>query len=322
MYRFLVLALVFAGASAQAASFGFSANGTDSNGNPVGASVIFNILDAHDFTATLSDTEGSILDFQQLIEGLKFGFAGTGLLLVGSNGERVMISSNGAVTVLGTGSTDWGTGISGGDWLLCATCGGGQGADITGSDPSISGTFLSGNVTFTFTTASSLPTDGTDPFGNVSFMFLSGGDLVLIPAPVGTLFTPNRNQSTDGPQGYSANQQLGTNGQAIGGPFTPGTSGASGTMGSGGNSGTTGWGDSGTTASSNFSITNFSDPGTAGFGASGASGGNSGGPPSDPPINFSTMLDPPAVPEPATLPLTGAVLLGFAFCRKRSGGNR
>lgn len=135
MYRFLVLALVSAGASVQAASFGFNAAGTDSNANPVGASAIFSILDAHDFTATLSDTEGSILDFQQLIEGLKLGFSGAG------------------------------------------------------------------------------------------------------------------------------------------------------------------------------------GPGTA------DSGGNSG-PSSDPPINFSFALDPPAVPEPATWLLTGAVLLGFAFCRKRPGGNR
>lgn len=316
MCRFLVLALVAACASLQANSFGFKTAGTDSNGNPVGASVVFTILDAHDFTATLSDTAGSILEFQQLLEGLKFSFGGSGLLLVGSNGERLMIGSNGAVTVLGTGSTGWGTGASGGDWLLCASCDGSQGGDIVGSDASLNGMFLGGNVTFTFTTASSLPTDGTDPFGNVTFMF-ENGETVVVPAAVASVSPPRGNQGSNGSQGQGGNQGFADNGP--GAQFSPATGGASD---SGGNSGTTGASDPGTTGSNNIGSPNPGDPGTTDFGASGTPGGSRTDSLSDPLQNVSVTSNSLALPEPATLPLTGAVLLGLAFCRKRSGGDR
>lgn len=318
MNRFLVLALVAAGGSVQAASFGFNSVGTDTHGNPVGASVVFNVLDAHDFTATVRDTSGSILDLEQLIEGLKFSFSGTGLLLTGSDGERIMIGSDGRTTILGSGSTNWGTSSSGGAWLLCATCGNGQGADIAGSNPSISGTFLSGDVTFKFTTDSSLPSDGTDPFANVSFLFLNGADLVLVPAPAGSGATADRKQggaqgsggSSGGNQGSAANGS-GYAGSGGGGPFTPGTS---------GNSDTTGWSGSGPAGSTGTGGTDFGNSGSGGagsrdLGTSGAIGGNSD------PLSVSPRTFV-AVPEAATFPLAGVALLGLAFCRRRSRATR
>lgn len=312
MYRFLVLGLLTAGATLQATSFGFQTTGTDNNGNPVGASVIFKILDAHDFTATISDTTSSILDLQQLIEGLKFSFSGAGLLLVGSNGERIMIGPNGAMRVLGAGATDWGAGLSGSDSVLCAICGDGQGADIAGADPSLAGTFLSGNVSFTFTTASSLPTDGADPFSNVSFLFLSGGNLVVIPAAAEPNRRPAVAQSVGGNQGTGAGGPP-LAGSAAGGQYLEGT---------GGVSGTAGFGGAGESAGSNdFPIPTSGYPDTPGSSGFGGAPGVNGSPHVDPSGNVSRAGDPPlALPEPATLPIAGLALLAFAFCRKRSAG--
>jgi len=267
---FCLFALIFGSATLQASplTFDFNLTGTDSSGDQVSATAVFTIVDANDFTITLTNTT-SMQYLDQLLSGMSFTFSSTGVVLVGSNGEFMLVNADGSVTELSSGTTGWGFEATSNGWILCAECSSEGNPDIIGNGPystPLAGSYLGGSVTFDFTTTTSLPTDGTDPFGNIALLFGFGNTETWVP-PGG---------SGDGGSSNGNLFTLGNGNPTGGGPTGGGPTGGGPT---GGNQGPTG-------------------------------GAPTGGGPSGP-------SDPPSVPEPATLLLTGAALLALGrFTRK------
>jgi hypothetical protein len=192
--RLLLPSLFFFGAvGLQAASFIFNTiPGIDNcSGETCSGQAVFSFAGGADtFTVTLSNTLPSIHDAGQLLTDLQFDTAGLGTVsLLSSSGNLIKINSNGTATPA-TGSIGWGFGSTGTDaWLLCAVCGDGvqaaaqptQGivpnqASYSSSVGSIKGNrghnpFLESGATFTFEAAKLLPTDGSNPFSQITLSF-------------------------------------------------------------------------------------------------------------------------------------------------------
>ncbi len=283
---FCWFALLSGSATLQASpvTFDFNLTGTDSSGDAVSATAVFTIVDSHDFTITLTNTS-SMQNLEQLLAGVDFSFSSTGVVLVGSNGEFMLVNADGSITELSSGTTGWGFEATSNGWVLCAECSSEGNPDIIGTGPysaPLAGTYLGGTVTFDFTTTTSLPSDGSDPFGNVTLLFGFG------------------NGDTSVPSGGSGS------GGSNGGFFGGSGNGNQGPSGNGNNNGPTG-GNLGPTGG-NQGPTGGNQGPTGGQGPTGQ-GPTGGGP--------SGSSDPPSVPEPATLLLTGAALLALGrFTRK------
>jgi hypothetical protein len=174
-----VLFILFLEVTALNASptFDYHLTGVDGNGNTLSGTAIFTILDAHHFTVTLSNTS-SMQGLEQLLEGLQFTLTAGGVAMITSSGDYVLVNADGSVTDLPSGTTSWGIEGSDSGWLVCAQCGSSDTQNILGGGPyapSLAGTYLDGTVTFEVSTGSTIPTDGDNPFSNVSLVFGSGG---------------------------------------------------------------------------------------------------------------------------------------------------
>ena len=209
----------------QASSFSFTASSSSACGvgNPCGGSVLFTVIDAHDFSVTLNNALSSITDAGQLVTDLEFSLTASSVAESGSNGIFVDIGGTGVPTVGSTGDTGWGFGSNNGaanNWLLCVICGHGvtdtspgpsQGiidnqASYASANSSIDGNgphnpYLESGAAFTFSTSATLPTTGNvNPFSNVFISFgtdfgrevvATGGDSIIItgetPEPLGMI---------------------------------------------------------------------------------------------------------------------------------------
>ena len=214
---------LFATVAVQASSFSFIASSSTACGvgSPSSGSVLFTVIDAHDFSVTLDNTLSSIKDAGQLVTDLEFSLTASSVAEFGSSGTFVNINGTGVPTVGSTGATGWGFGSNNGvadSWLLCVICGHGvtdtspgpsQGiidnqASYASANSSIDGNgphnpFLETGTTFTFTTSATLPTTGdANPFRNVFISFgttfgnevATGDDSVITdeaPEPVGLM---------------------------------------------------------------------------------------------------------------------------------------
>ena len=180
----LVSGLIFGAATLHAfPTFDFSLTGLDSNGDPISGTAIFTLLDAHHFTITVSNTT-SMQELKQLLTGIEFELSAGGVALVTSSGEFVQLDGTGSATMLPSGTTGWGLEADGAEWLLCAQCGS-DGSDILGNGPyptGLTGMYLDSSVVFEFSTDSSLPTDGSDPFSDVSLSFGSASGTTWLPS--------------------------------------------------------------------------------------------------------------------------------------------
>jgi hypothetical protein len=189
MSRFFPLVLVCFAMTAHAGLITYNtASGATAGGESVSASAVFNITDANHFTITLNNTIGSISDAGQLLTDLEFKLAGT-VTYLSSSGNFVNIDSSGNASSAGSGATGWifGNDTTAHSWLLCVICGDGfdsgtNNGTIVGNGPyssansSINGNsghnpFLLNGATFNFSTGSSLPLDGSNPFSSVVFSF-------------------------------------------------------------------------------------------------------------------------------------------------------
>jgi hypothetical protein len=320
-----ILVLSVLSATLQASSFGFSTTGTDSAGNPLAASAVFNILDSHHFTITLHNDQHAIQEITQVLEGLDFSVAVTGLVLVSVSGDLLMISSDGSVNVIGKSTSAWEFRLAGlgAEWVLFATCGGGDGAPIIGDAPypsSLTGTYFDGPVTFEFTTDSSLPTDGTDPFSEVFFLFGSKSRLPALHTGNDAGFQVTGSQGpvgggNDPPDVFYGG---GTTGGAIGNPYSDTTEGSTGNPGSGTTGGPTGNPGGGTTGGS----TGNPDGDTTGISPGRSTGINtntSGGFGTDGSEDFGPGSGS-NVPEPSTWLICAGMLLAFGLLNRTEVG--
>jgi hypothetical protein len=308
-----ILALSVLSATLQASSFGFSTTGTDSGGNPLAASAVFNILDSHHFTITLHNDQHAIQEITQVLEGLDFSVAGTGLVLVSVSGDLLMIGSDGSVNVIGKSTSAWEFRLAGlgAGWVLCATCGGGDGAPIIGDAPypsSLTGAYFDGPVTFEFTTDSSLPTDGIDPFSKVFFLFGSKSRLPALPTGNDAGFQVT---GTQGPVGGGNDPPDvfyggGTTGGATGNPGSGTTGGTTGNPGGGTTGGSTGNPGGGTTGISPGRSTGITTNTSGGLGTGGSEGSGPG--------------TGPSVPEPSTWLICAGMLLALGILNRTEVG--
>jgi hypothetical protein len=203
---YLPLALLVATASLPAATFLYtstSATGCGAApGEPCSAQALFTVVNAHEFTITLTNTTNPIHDAGQLLTDVEFTIAQGGTVTEkSSNGTIINIAGNGSFSVVTTGETGWGfgnnqgAGLTAADWMLCVICGtSGVSAAATpthgivdaqsnyaSADGSIDGNsghdpFMESGATFTFDTSVTLDTTGvTDPFSKVFLSFGTGG---------------------------------------------------------------------------------------------------------------------------------------------------
>jgi hypothetical protein len=214
---------LFATVVAQASSFSFNASSSTACGvgSPCSGSVLFTVIDAHDFSVTLDNTLSAIKNAGQLVTDLEFSLTASSVAESGSSGTFIDINGTGVPTVGSTGATGWGFGSNNGaanEWLLCVICGHGvtdtspgpsQGiidnqASYASANSSIDGNgphnpFLGTGAKFTFSTSATLPTTGdANPFRNVFISFgtafgnevATGDDDVITdetPEPVGLM---------------------------------------------------------------------------------------------------------------------------------------
>jgi len=195
----LMAGLILSGPIGKACSLGtytFSTQpGATSNSNPVGATAVFTVMDAHDFSVTLYNTETPMRSAGQLLTDLEFDYSfaqqNLNTSMTESHGQQIYVDRDGTTALGHSGSTGWGFGWTGNDFLLCIICTDGIRAagtpedGIIGPGPygnansSIAGNgahnpYLESGATFTFHTSATLSTI-SNPFSNVSFSFGTNG---------------------------------------------------------------------------------------------------------------------------------------------------